>query len=286
MSNSSESLTSIITAIARASHQLVDSEPKIFHDPIAAKILGPEMVTYIQQNKETIATNVDNLRIRSHIVLRTRYTEDRLREAVGRGVTQFVILGAGLDTFGYRQPEWARRLSIFEVDLPHTQAAKQERLRNADIAIPVNLKFIQYDPINDPIGQCLINQGVSLEEPTFFSWLGVTMYLEETEVDDTLKAIASYPSGSEIVLTYLPPKDFHSLVGQVISESVSRVGEAFKSTFTSKALKKKLNQFGYSNIQFISAHQARDWYYSGGRHYLPVPVGPESGEISIASAIR
>ena len=147
LSNSSESSTAIETALARAAHQLMDPEPKIFLDPLAAKIIGPQMAAYIQQNQENLATNSDFLHIRSHVVLRTRYSEDRLREAVDRGVTQYVVLGAGLDTFGYRQPEWAQRLSIFEVDLPNTQAAKRERLRKAAIAIPDNLKFIQYDPI-------------------------------------------------------------------------------------------------------------------------------------------
>lgn len=283
--SNSESFTAIATAMARATHQLIDPEPKILEDPIADQILGVEWIDYINQTKEKRMTDPIDLYIRSHVVLRSRFTEDRLREAVDRGVTQYIILGAGLDTFAYRQPDWARPLTIFEVDLPDTQAVKRERLRNASIAIRDNITFVPYDYGDGQFERCLLKHGVSLEKPTLFSWLGVSMYLEENEIDETLKMMAAYPAGSETVLTYLHPKDLKLFVDTGLSAAAAEGGEPFKSTFTSQNLAQKLKSFGYSTVFLISSQQVRDWYYLNGRYFLPVPAGSESGEMRIAAAV-
>src|SRR5262245_4451236 len=109
------SRTALGVAMARAAHMVLDGEPKILNDQMVLQLLGPEVVERIRavaQNAQSIGAR----RLRAHVALRNRFAEDRLTEAVKRGVTQYVMLGAGTDTFAYRQPEWARSIRVFEVD--------------------------------------------------------------------------------------------------------------------------------------------------------------------------
>lgn len=115
--------------------------------------------------------------MRSHIVLRSRYTEDSLAEAVGNGVRQYLMLGAGLDTFPYRQPHWARMLRIFEVDHSASQRSKRERLALAGIEVPSNVELIACDFETTSLSDCLRKSSFDFGKPALLSWLGVTMYL-------------------------------------------------------------------------------------------------------------
>src|SRR5271157_5401130 len=135
------SRTALGVAALRAVHQLLDGEPKILDDPIAARLLSADVLQQIQSNPARIHEPPDR-GLRSHVVLRSRYAEERMAEAVQRGVRQCVILGAGFDTFAYRQPDWARSLRIYEVDHCATQAEKRQRLQAAGIPIPANLEFV------------------------------------------------------------------------------------------------------------------------------------------------
>ena len=134
MAERNSSSTALRVAELRAAHQLVDGEPKILTDPVILRLLDADVLDKIRAHPEMLSVPWV-VGMRSHVLLRSRYTEDRLAEAVGRGVNQFVILGAGYDTFAYRQPEWANRLRIFEVDHPASQtgqarAASCRRHRN------------------------------------------------------------------------------------------------------------------------------------------------------------
>ena len=129
------------------------------------------------------------------------FAEDRLREALERGVVQYVVLGAGYDTFAYRQPPGTSHLRVVEVDQPATQAAKLASLRDAAIAIPSNVTHAAIDFEHTSLREGLAQHGVAIDAPTFFSWLGVTMYLTREVVADTLGTLAAFPSGSEVVFT-------------------------------------------------------------------------------------
>ena len=145
--------------------------------------------------------------MRTHVVLRSRFTEDRLAEAASRGITQYVILGAGFDTFAYRQLVWAKALKIFKVDQPATQAQKQLRLEQAGMELPPNLSFAGINFEHESLRDGPLRNGVSLTEPSFFSWLGVTMYLKEDAIDAVLWTIAQFPPESEIAFTFAQPPD-------------------------------------------------------------------------------
>ena len=135
------SSTAMRVAELRAAHLLMDGEPKILDDRIVLRLLDPDTIEKIRRHGEELNAPW-LLGMRSHVLLRSRYAEDRLEEAVNRGVDQFVILGAGYDTFAYRQPPWTSGLKIFEVDHPASQRAKRERLKAAGIETPSNLAFV------------------------------------------------------------------------------------------------------------------------------------------------
>ena len=144
MEEGKPSQTAIAPAVLRAAHQILDQKPRILDDPIAVGLVeGSDREQILEQ---ATALNSRQMKSwRSLFVMRSRYAEDCLKEAAEKGVRQFVILGAGLDTFAYRQPEWATTFKIFEVDHPNTQGWKRERLKTASVAIPSNVVFVPCD---------------------------------------------------------------------------------------------------------------------------------------------
>jgi len=190
----------------RGVHQLLDAKPLILDDPAAPTLLGEDTVRQIKNSRDHHQT-LEARALRTRVVLRSRFTEDRLAEAVGRGITQYVILGAGFDTFAYRQPVWAKALKIFEVGQPATQAQKRLRLEQVGMALPPNLSFAGINFKHESLRDGPLRNGVSLTEPSFFSWLGVTMYLKEDAIDAVLRTIAQFPPESEIVFTFAQPPD-------------------------------------------------------------------------------
>jgi methyltransferase (TIGR00027 family) len=206
MTERDASRTALGVAAIRAIHQLLDGEPKILHDPIAARLLDPDVLGAISTG--AARTEDPAVRaLRSRVVLRSRYAEDRLALAAGRGVRQLVVLGAGLDTFAYRQPCWARQLSIFEVDHPASQADKRARLRRAGVPTPPNLQFAPIDFETISLGGGLRASTLDFRTPTFFSCLGVLVYLTREAVDAVFDLVAGFPSGSEHASVGHPRQD-------------------------------------------------------------------------------
>ena len=162
-----------------AAHQLIDGEPRVLDDPVIARLMGATLAL-IAAREERFQSAEARL-LRAHAVTRTRFAEDRLAAAAARGVRQYVLLGAGMDTFAYRQPAWARDLRIFEVDQPATQGVKRQRVGDACIDAPPNLTYIAVDFEAEPLESALSRGGVLLDQPACFAWLGVTMYLTESK---------------------------------------------------------------------------------------------------------
>jgi methyltransferase (TIGR00027 family) len=274
MSDRNASNTALGTLFLRGVHQLLDAQPLILDDPAALTMLGEDACRQIKNNRDhhqTLAARA----LRAHVVLRSRFAEDRLAAAAGRGITQYVILGAGFDTFAYRQPAWAKALKIFEVDQPATQAQKRLRLEQAGMALPPNLSFAGIDFEHESLRDGLLRHGVSLTESSFFSWLGVTMYLKEEAIDAVLRTIAQFPLESEITFTFSQPPDslsgpassFHSSLSKI----VSAVGEPFVSFFTPAAIETKLRQTGFKTIAFLSNEEAEERYFRQRPTDLHIP---------------
>ena len=180
--------TALVTAYLRAAHQIIDSGLLVLEDPIALPLLGSKAEGRIRGTTERYMTDRAKI-LRAHIVLRSRYAEDRLKLSRLRGTSQYVLLGAGFDTFAFRQPPWATGLRIYEVDHPGTQQEKQSRIFNAGITVPQNLVFVGIDFERESLEDRLAAANVRKDVPTFFSWLGVTMYL--TGASTALACMAS-----------------------------------------------------------------------------------------------
>ena len=277
MSDYKASHTALGTAYLRAAHQLLDAQPLLFDDPVALPLLGLEGLKLIQDTADNYQTP-EMLALRAHVVLRSRFTEDRLAAAVSRGITQYVILGAGFDTFALRQPAWAKNIKIIEVDHAGTQTMKRSYIAAAGLAMPENAVFADINFENESFHDGLFRYSVSMKEPSFFSWLGVTMYLKEDAIDAVLRSVAMFPADSEIVLTFVqPPGDSPSPLAQ----RVANLGEPWVSCFAPYALKAKLLGVGFSKVEFLSPAEAEAWYFRQRPKDLPVPK-----KINILCAVK
>jgi methyltransferase (TIGR00027 family) len=271
------SFTSLGAAYLRAAHQVFEAQPLLLDDPVALPLLGPEALKLIQDTADNYRTP-EMLALRSHIVLRSRFTEDRLAAAVSRGITQYVILGAGFDTFAFRQPSWAKNMKIIEVDHAGTQSMKRSYIVAAGLAIQENIVFADIDFEHESLRDGLLKHNISMDEPTFFSWLGVMMYLKEETIDAVLRSVAMFPAGSEIVLSFRPPPGDSSLP---LAQSVASLGEPWLSYFKPDALETKLHRAGFSKVEFLSPAEAEVRYFRQRPKDLPVPK-----QINILCAVR
>lgn len=271
------SRTALGTAYLRAAHQLLDAPPRILEDPFAVSLLGPAAAQRITDNPENYHTP-ERRALRAHVVLRSRFAEDRLAAAVARGATQYVILGAGFDTFALRRPAWARQLKIVEVDHAATQSLKRSYLSDAGLALPENIVFASVDFATESLRDGLRRHGVAFNQPTSFSWLGVTMYLEEKAIDTVLHTVVEFPVGSEIVLTFARSRGDSP---SPLALRAADLGEPWLSYFEPGALEAKLRDAGFSQVEFLSPGDAETRYFRDRPQDLPVPT-----QINIACAVR
>src|SRR5215470_4087651 len=210
MKQATSSRTGEVTAIMRAIHQTADEEPKILADSIAPRLV----VDTMRADNEWHAPILDHpfaKQWRAGFLIRNRYAEDCLAECVEQGAEQYAIIGAGLDTFAFRQPPWASSLRIYEIDHPATQRWKCERLAAARIGIPSNVKFVPIDFERNSLGDALRASDFDCGAKTFCSWLGVTQYLTADAIRRTLEFVRSLPRSSEIVFSFVLP--FETLSG-------------------------------------------------------------------------
>jgi methyltransferase (TIGR00027 family) len=197
------SQTACTAAAARAAHLIVDDAPPIFTDELAAAILGDQADHLIGFHRAH-GTHPVLSAARAQVTCRSRYTEDCLARRVRAGVTQYVILGAGLDSFGYRSA-LAGQVRVFEVDHPATQRWKRQQLAAARIAIPGSVTFVPADLETGSLAACLIRCGFDHRGQVLVSWLGVTMYLSRQAIGQTLAVIGDFAPGTELIADYMLP---------------------------------------------------------------------------------
>jgi len=239
-------------------------DPRIFDDPLALRIIGAEAEKALRSNPEYFQT--DLLRhLRALIAMRSRYAEDGLAEAVSGGVRQYVILGAGLDTFAYRNPYTENLLHVFEVDHPATQEWKREQLKNQGISIPASLTFAPFDFEKETLAQGLIRAGFRVGEPAFFSWLGVAIYLTETAVMETLAFAASSPAGSGIVFEFSVPLSYLNETQRArrkeLADRLAAIGEPFLTFFDPSSLERDLRRMGFGHVEHFAPKEANLRYF-------------------------
>jgi len=264
MKQNNPSLTAYKVAMMRAAHQILDN-PKVFEDPIALSIIGTRGASDIHSKKRTFRSKLHRY-LRAMVVARSRFVEDELSAAIKRGVRQYVILGAGLDTFAYRNPYIAKGLRVFEVDHPATQEWKRQQLNATEIRIPETLAFVSIDFESQLLVDRLRKAGFRTDEPSLFSWLGVTMYLTRETMMATMELISSSTtSGSEIVFDYvITPSSqnlLRRLVFRLISNRVGRAGEPWKSFFEPDSLVMDLKAVGFTQAENIGPEKINALFF-------------------------
>jgi methyltransferase (TIGR00027 family) len=252
------SLTAQRVALARAAHQLYD-HPPVLDDPLALPIIGASAAAEIRGHRGRFDFTLARY-LRAFVVARSRIAEDALAAAVARGVRQYVVLGAGLDTFAYRNPYPAGLLRVFEVDHPATQAWKQRSLSAAAIPIPESLTFVPIDFETETLAARLREAGLRTDAPAAFSWLGVTVYLSRDAIMDTLRYVATaLPRGSGIVFDYAVPLAAVSFLRRVtvrlLMQRVAAAGEPWKTFIDPRALAGDLRTLGFTEVEDLGPDQ-------------------------------
>jgi methyltransferase (TIGR00027 family) len=250
MSDRPASRTAWGVMVLRAVHQLIDDEPRILDDYVAPRLLDAETLQGIRDHPGHFR-NAPSRALRAHVVIRSRYAEDRMAEAIWRGVTQCVILGAGYDTFAYRQPVWGLALRIFEVDHPATQQAKRESLQRSGIEVPDNVTFVPIDFERETLADGLRRHGFDFTVPTFVSCLGVLVYLTAEAVESVFRFAASLPPASEIVCTFRK-RSTDDQPESPLAAAVAAAGEPWLSQFNPIELRDALRKMAFGEVTLIS----------------------------------
>jgi len=251
-------------AVYRAAHQLVDSPP-VLVDALALKIIGEKAEGKLRAGLERRATARAGS-MRAFIAVRSRYAEDCFATAYRRGVRQYVVLGAGLDTYAYRCTLDGVRM--FEVDHPSTQDWKRERLAQAGIAIPAGVVYAPVDFEHEALREGLARAQLDLSRSAFFAWLGVTPYLTPEAIASTLRFVAGdMAAGSEIVFDFAAPPGDDPRARAARAAFAARVeakGEPFVSEFAPSALAGTLRGLGFAQVE-VARHVALQARYLAER---------------------
>ncbi|WP_327139848.1 class I SAM-dependent methyltransferase [Nocardia sp. NBC_01327] len=249
------SRTAMMAAAARAAHLIVDREPYLFQDTAAEALLGTRAAELLSYHR-TSGDHPVLSGTRAQVTARSRYTEERL----SAGFTQYVILGAGLDTFAYRSP-LAKAIAVYEVDHPATQRWKQELLTAAELDSSA-VEFVGVDFEDDNLASRLITHGFDPNQQALVSWLGVSMYLTESAIATTLDSLGRFARGTELIMEYALPSGLRDEAGRVYAEfaleASAQQGEPWLSFFTPEQVTELLERHGFAVAEHISQRQAVD----------------------------
>ena len=262
-------LSALRVAIVRAAHQLLD-KPLVFEDALALRILGSDEETRLRS--DPMRYNAPALLgLRASLVVRSRLAEEEWARVRRNGVRQYVILGAGLDTYAYRhlQDDESR---IYEVDLPSTQLWKRDWLRAAGIDEPAALTFVPTDFESSTLAETLMRAGFRRDEPAFFSWLGVTMYLAETAFLNTMRFIGCLRPGSGVVFDYAVSPAVLSARErkgrELFASRGAEHGEPWKLFFGPFDLEQTLCSLGFNEVQDLGPDELNERYLAGRKDGL------------------
>jgi methyltransferase (TIGR00027 family) len=268
--------TAVRVALWRAIHVQVDSPPHVLEDEIGLRLAAPDEGWRRRPDMDPHATSY----FRASIVARTRFIEDLVVEQAGNGVGQYVILGAGLDTFAQRRPEIASRLLVFEVDPPGPQAWKRQRLIELGFGIPEWLRLVPVDfEAGDAWWQRLATAGFDAGQPAVVASTGVSMYLTKDAIAATLRQVAALAPGSTLAMTFLLPLDLMApevRPGFQLAEKGARAsGTPFISFFTPTEMLTLAREAGFRDVQHVSAAALTQRYFAGRTDGLRPPSNSE-----------
>jgi methyltransferase (TIGR00027 family) len=268
----------------RAAHLHLFAGAKIHADTFALQLSGVGGYDELRAFAEQVEQSKFPLRrVSAYFAARHRFSEERLRAAVDRGVEQVIILGAGLDSFALRHPQLAKDVVFVEVDHPDSQRWKRERLASLGLDTP-DVHYAAIDFAAQDLQTELASAGVDRAKPTFFAWLGVTQYIPDEAVYETLSLVARHASGSEIVFDVIVPIEAQPSDQRAISRMSARVsaarGEPWVSYFEPEELAGRLASLGFNRVDWLTP-QAAGVYYEG----QPTEVRPMSAWQLIAARV-
>lgn len=261
-------------AARRAVHQLLDA-PLVFSDPLALRILEPEVAARIREDPKHLDTSPVARYLRAFLVVRSRIAEEEIAAAVARGVTQCVIVGAGYDTFAYRNPY--PELRVFEVDHPSTQREKRRRLDEGGVPIPPNVTLVAADLSVTSLDTALATSPFDRNAPAVFSWLGVVPYLELPAIEATLASVARMPAGAAIVFDYGVSTEALNFAERFVvrrmAKRVASAGEPWKTFFLPEEMAELLRRTGFSSHLDWGSEEINTRYFAGRSDGLRVGRG-------------
>ena len=249
-------------AVARGTHRLWDVPPWVIDDPFALPLVGPEWGDFAAASRALVRPAVFRAGHAS-VLVRARYPEDRLIQG---GFGQYVILGAGLDSFAWRRPQLLHPLRVFEVDHPATQAWKRERATTLGLPDAKDHDFVPVDFERRDVGACLAAAGFNWSQPALFSWMGTTMYLTEDAIAKTLAVVARCAGGSEIDLSYNLSPDFLDDFGAeflaAITPKLRDQGEPIRSSFSPSEMEAIAARCGFVVAEHPTSRDLAERYCS------------------------
>ncbi len=272
--------TAMGAALMRVAHLVLDQAPFLLKDEHALALCGlkPEHVMGAMARMEAefsahcaaeMAAEIVR-HVRASILLRNRFAEDQLERAMRRGVRQYVMLGAGLDTFALRRPELAAELRIIELDLPELIAWKAERLAQMGHVLSARHVFLAGDMEGQSLAEILAGAGLEAEEPVFFSWLGVTGYLSAAAIAESLQAMARWRAS--VVFSY-GLKDEAGPINTVLKKVIAARGEpAANGGFLPEEMRAMSRQAGFNVVEDLSVDAAQALYFTGRADGLAAPA--------------
>jgi methyltransferase (TIGR00027 family) len=251
--SASASQTALLAAAARAAHPIVDHEPFIFVDPCAEALLG-EQAGFIDYHRKS-GEHAILVGVRTQATIRARLTEDRLRAA--NGVRQYLVLGAGLDSFAYRD---TTGVHVYEVDRPASQLDKRRRVEAAGLAPTTPLTYVPADLESTKLMPALVAAGFDPAQPAMVSWLGVSMYLTVDTFRRTLAELGSLAAGSHLVLDYMVPAGLRDDAGRRYVDSVAAAtadrGEPWLAYYSPGHMHDELAGAGFTAITSVDQFEA------------------------------
>jgi methyltransferase (TIGR00027 family) len=250
----------------RAAHTRLDPHPLI-DDPWGDRLVPESVKRAMASSDDILDESLIRSRSYANVITRTRYAEDALKAAVSRGIRQYVLIGAGFDSFSLRRPAYSASLQIFEIDFPATQTLKIGQIDACGIALPDTVHFIAADLSQESVAGALARSPFETKQLTFFSWLGVTMYLTREANLATLRSIASCsPTASEVVFTYLDERVFQaqSESFRELEQRVAAIGEPFLSGFNPAELAANLASCGLDLVEDLTGSEAAARYGRSG----------------------
>jgi methyltransferase (TIGR00027 family) len=261
-------------AARRDVHQLLDV-PLVFSDPLAFRILRPEVAERVREEPRHLDRSPVSSYLRAFLAVRGRIAEEEVAAALARGVTQYAIVGAGYDTFAYRNP--FPELRVFEVDHRSTQREKRRRIEEAGIPVPPNTAFVPADLAVTSLDDALASSTFDRTSPAVFSWLGVVPYLDLPAIEATLGSVARYPAGTTIVFDYGVSTDALNFAERFVvrrmAKRVAQAGEPWKTFFMPDEMAALLRRTGFASHVDWGSEEINARYFAGRADGLRVGRG-------------